>query len=144
MLVKIASALAITGQNTVLVDLPDLPGIVVRVWRVMIDLQSFSVAAAIVHTLSHDVNLGVTLSTNDVAGQWIHVEQAHGAAGLGQPHIEVPFLPEPLELIGPQRWDILPGAGTITTFLTVHYTLRPERNVTEWNLLRARTSHERD
>jgi len=144
MLVKITAAGAVTAQTTRLVELPDIPGRVVQVWAVHFDLQSFSATTAVVHALSHDVNLGTTLSSNDVAGQWLHAEQSHDTDGPGQGHIVVPFWPEPYELVGTQRWDIVPSAGTIIPFMTVHYTIRTERNRTNWNLLRARTSFERD
>lgn len=143
MLVKIARQGNISVQSTVLVELPDIPELVVQVWRVLFDLQTFSAATAVVHALSHDVNLGVTLSTNDIAGQWVHAEQAQTVEG-GPPHIEIPFWPEPYELIGTQRWDCNLSGGSINPFMTIHYTLRRERNRTLWNLLRARTSFERD
>jgi len=141
--VKIATHGSISAQSTVLVDLPDLPQVVVQVWALYFDIQSSSAAAAIVHTLSHDVNLGTTLSTADVAGQWCHAEQGRAVDSLSN-HIEVRFWPDPYELIGPQRWDVLPSNGSITPFITIHYTLRRERNANLWNLLRARTSFERD
>ena len=143
MQVKIATHGSISSQSTVLVELPDLPELVIRVWALFFDIQSSSAAAAIAHAMSHDINLGTTLSVNDIAGQWCHVEQGRAVDSLTN-HIEVRFWPEPYELIGPQRWDVLPSAGSITPFLTVHYTTRAERNANRWNLLRARTSFERD
>ncbi len=141
--VKIVTMGSISSQTTLLVELPDLPNQVLQVWRLTFDIQSSSEATAIVHALSHDVNLGTTLSTADVAGQWAHVEQGRAVDSLAN-HLELPFWPEPYELIGTQRWDVLPSNGGITPFLTVHYTVRREPNLTKWTLLKARTSFERD
>lgn len=142
MLVKIARQGTITGQTTQLVELPDIQGEVLQIWAIYFDLQSVSEATTLIHTLWHDINMGTTLQSSDVAGQWCHVEQGH--ISDGPRHEEVRFSPEPYELIGPQRWDCNPSNGTITVYMTIHYTIRKERNVVRWNLLRARTSHERD
>jgi len=144
MLVKVATAGLISTQTTRLVDLPDLPSQVVQVWAVYFDLQNFDATMAVSHALYHDVNLGITRSINEVGAQWLHAEQPMDVDGPGQPHIVVRFWPEPYELIGTQRWDIVPSGGNATPFMTIHYTIRIERDRTKWNLLRARTSFERD
>jgi len=146
MQVKIARPPALfSTQTTVLVDLPDLPAQVVQVWAVYFDIASFSDTLGIAHALYHDINLGSTRSVNEVTAQWLHAEQPLNTSGLGQPHLEVRFWPTPYELIGTQRWDIIPAGGaTISAFITIHYTIRIERNPTKWNLLRANTSFERD
>jgi len=144
MSVKMDVLTSITSQTTKLVELLDLPGIVVRVWSVQFMLSSFSESVAVAHALRHDVNLGTTLSTADMPGQWAHAEQPQDSDGAGLSNIIVPFWPEPYELIGTQRWDVNLSAGTISVKVAIHYTLRKEPNKTRWNLLRARTSFERD
>lgn len=143
MRVKIVSLGNITQQTAFLIELPDLPTLVVQVWSVFFDITSSSAATAITHTLWHDVNLGTTLSTLDVPGQWMHVSQGRAVDSLTN-HIHVPFWPEPYELIGPQRWVCGVSNGTVAPKCTIHYTMRKESNKTLWNLLRARTSFERD
>jgi len=141
--VKIATHGSISAAATRLVELPVIVNQVLRIWAVYFDIQSSSAAAAIVHTLWHNTNLASSLSTADVAGQWIHAEQGRAVDSLAN-HIEVRFWPEPYELIGPQRWDVSPSNGSITPFITFHYTVRREPNLTKWTLLKRRTSHEED
>jgi len=134
---------SISAQSVLNVDLPDLIHQVLRIWKVTFDIQSSSEATAIVQALSHDVSLATTLSLNDVAKQWMHVEQGRAVDDL-QNHIELAFWPEPYELVGPQRWVCQPSNGSITPFITFHYTVRREPNLTRWALLKRRTSTEED
>lgn len=140
MQVKLALHNGITALATNLVQLPDLPGLVVQVWFVAFMVRSVSEATAVSFTLHH--NIGTTaISVNDFGSMWTHGAGAYsGTANPGQ--IAIPFWPEPYELIGTQRWDAQPSAGTVSAILQIHYTLRRERNRTVWNMLRSRTSFE--
>jgi len=128
-------------QATVIVPLPDIPGRVVQVHRVLWMVSSFSAATAISIILDHNVSTAVTMSVNDFGSRWVRIDQA--ASGGGPPHGEYVFSPEPYELIGPQRFDHVASAGTVIGTLAIFYSMRGERNRTLWNALRARTSFER-
>jgi len=135
---------SISAQTVALIDLPVIVHQVLQIWAVYFDIQSSSEATAIAHALFHNVNLGQTLSVGDVNSQWLHAEQGRAVDSLAN-HIEgTRFWPEPYEVAGPQRWVCLPSNGSITPFCTVHYTIRAERNLTRWTLLKSRTSHEED
>lgn len=139
----IATMGSISAQTVAIVPLPVIVHQVLRIWAVYFDIQSSSAAASIVQVLSHDVNLGTTLSVSDIDNQWVHAEQGRAVDSLAN-HIEVRFWPEPYEVAGPQRWVCLPSNGSVTPFITIHYTVRREPNLTEWTLLKSRTSHEED
>ena len=128
-----------TSVITRLLRLPDIPGQVVEVRRVIFNLTSFSAATAVAIVLSHNVNLAVTLSTVDFTAQWAQMDV--GASNGGPAPMHVPFEP-PIEMVGVQRVDSQLSAGTAEGVLMVVYTVRRERNRTVWNELRARTSFE--
>jgi len=134
---------AITAQSVRVVQLPSLIHQVVQVHKVFFDIQSSSAAASIVQILSHNVNLGVTLSVNDFPSQWVHAEQGRAVDSLTN-HLEIPFWPVPYELVGPQRWICVPSNGTIVPVMTIHFTTRREPSLLQWSLLKRRTSHEED
>ncbi len=141
MQVALASQTGITSITTVLVPLPDLPAMVVRIWAVQFDLTSWTEATAVAQVLHHNVGTSA-LSVADFRSMWTRVSQAVGTDAMT--HVSVPFWPEPYELIGTQRWDTQPSAGTISATLQIHYTLRRETNATLWNLLKVKTSFEGD
>lgn len=134
--------LAFSTQAVVLVELPDIPGIVVLVSRVLFMVESFSAATAIGVRLYHDTDVSKTLAFTDIPGAlWFSGSQA--ASGGGPPHVDVEYHP-PYELVGAQRCDHISSAGSVVGHLVVHYTTRREGNRTLWNELRSRTSFERD
>lgn len=128
-------------QATVITRLPDIPGVIVQVHRVLWMVSSFSAVTAITVVLDHNISLAVTLSVNDFASRWCRIDQA--ASGGGPPHGDYPFWPEPYELVGAQRFDHVASAGTVIGTLAIIYSTRRERNRTLWNEIRARTSFER-
>jgi len=139
--VKIVRA-SFSAQGTLLVDLPDIPGQVVLVSRVLWMVESFSAGTAIGIRLYHDTDTSKTLEFAAIPPNlWMNISQALVDAADSQ--AEVVFTP-PYELIGRQRFDFITSAGTVVGHLTIHYTTRPERNRTVWNELRARTSFETD
>lgn len=130
-------------QATILVQLPDVPGEVVMVHRVLWMVSSFSDVTAIALTLDHNVNIAVTLSTDASSkSQWWAGDQ--GASGGTPPHVDVAYSPSPYELVGLQRFDHIASVGTVSGRLIILYTTRREPNRTKWNELRSRTSFERD
>jgi hypothetical protein len=133
-----------TTQATILLPLPDIPGQVVQVRRVLWMASSFSVSTAVSIGLDHNVSLAVTLSTTESRGsRWCAIEDPHDDdGGSGHPRL-VEFGEWPYELVGLQRFDHVSSAGTVSGRLQVLYTLRREGNRTRWNDLRARTSFER-
>jgi len=142
--VKLATSGGVSTQTTILVQLPDLPGIVVQIWALFFSLASFSANAGVAHAMHHDVNRGVTLSVFDFGSQWAHANTPVDTDGPGTLFVPIYFQPEPYELIGTQRWDLLPSGGTVQCDLMIHYTTRIERNRTRWNLMRSKTSFESD
>ncbi len=136
-------ASAITSQTTVLLRFPDIPGQVVEIHAVIGQVQSFSASAAISMALYHNSDLGVTLGMNtEIKGQWAHLELPVDIDAAVVTPVPIWF-PVPYDLVGVQRWDVVPSAGTITAFISVIYTVRSEGNRTLWNELRRRTSFER-
>jgi len=129
-----------TQTRTRIVHLPDIPGQVVQVRRIVFGLESFSSATAVVVVFHHNVELAVTLSVGDTTAAWARVEA--GASG-GTPVFQPVVFDPPYELVGPQRMDYQLSAGTGEGSVMVTYTLRRERNRTLWNELRSRTSFER-
>lgn len=139
--VKIVRA-SFSTQDVILVDLPDIPGKVVEVHRVLWMTESFSSTTAIGIRLYHDVDVSKTLAFAAIPPNlWMNISQ--GLSGGSDSQGEVVFTP-PYDLIGVQRFDHISSAGTVIGHLTIHYTMRSERNRTVWNELRARTSFERD
>jgi len=128
-------------QATVLVELPDIPGLVVEVRQVNWYLESFSAETAVALRLYHNIDLSVTLAFARVPGDvWWSVGQAVGTGGPSP--VQTVYDP-PFDLIGAQRFDHVASAGTVIGHLVIHYTTRRESNRTLWNDLRARTSFER-
>ncbi len=139
--VKIVRA-SFSTQATILVDLPDVPGEVVQVSRVLWMVESFSAVTGTGIRLYHDVDISKTLAFASIPPNlWMNISQ--GLSGGSDSQAEVVFTP-PYELVGKQRFDHISSAGTVVGHLTIHYTTRPERNTTTWNELRSRTSFERD
>ena len=133
----------ITVQTTQLLRLPDLPGWVVEVHSVLAQVQSFSTSAAISMGLYHNTDLAVTLGVNaELVLQWCHLELPVDTDAAIVSPVVFPF-GVPYDLVGVQRWDTVPSAGTITAVISIVYTLRREPNRTLWNEIRARTSFER-
>jgi len=130
-----------TSIATVLARLPDIPGQVVEVRRVIFNLTSFSAATAVAIVLHHNINLNVTLSTVNLTAQWAQMDV--GASNGGPAPMHVPFDP-PYDLVGAQRVDAQLSAGTAAGILMIIYTVRREPNRTVWNELRNRTSFEGD
>lgn len=128
-----------TSIATTLLRLPDIPGQVVEVRRLIFNLTSFSAATAVAIAFHHNVNLNVTLSTTNFTSQWAQMDV--GASNGGPAPMHIPFDP-PYELVGVQRADAQLSAGTAAGILMVIYTVRRESNRTVWNELRARTSFE--
>ncbi len=134
--------LAFSTQATVLVQLPDIPGVVVLVNRVLWMIESVSAVAAIGVRLYHDTDVSKTLAFADIPGAlWFSSSQ--GGLSGDPPPVDIGYEP-PLELIGVQRCDHVASTGNVIGHLVIHYTTRRERNRTVWNELRARTSFERD
>lgn len=129
-----------TQTRTTVLPLPDIPGIVVEVRRLVFSLRSFSEVTVLIVVFHHNVNLAVTLSTLDTTAAWAWI--GSGASGGGPGPLHIPF-DVPFDLIGPQRMDTQLSAGTGTGQVMVTYTTRRERNRTLWNALRAKTSFER-
>jgi len=129
-----------TQTRTTLVRLPDIPGLVVQVRRLVFDIVSFSSVTALIVVFHHNINLAETLSTGDTTDAWAWM--AAGLSGGGPRPLHLPFEP-PFELVGTQRMDTQLSAGTGEGDLTVMYTTRREPNRTRWNAIRARTSFER-
>ena len=137
--VKIVRA-SFSTQNVILVELPDIPGIVVLVSRVLWHVESFSAVTGVGIRLYHDVDVSKTLAFNEIPPNlWMSISV--GLSGAAQ-SAEVVYTP-PYELVGVQRFDHVSSAGTVVGHLSIHYTTRTERNRTVWNELRARTSFER-
>ena len=133
--------LSFSTQETVITQLPDLPGQVVEVRRLIFGVQSFTLATAVAVRLDHNVSLAITLGVNvDLATNWAAFDVA--MSGGGPPLLDVVF-DVPYELIGPQRIDVVSSAGTVIGALQILYTSRSEPNRVLWNALRARTSFER-
>lgn len=129
-------------QGTVLVDLPEIPGVVVQVSRVLWMVESFSAVTAVGIRLYHDIDVNKTLAFAEIPPNlWMLISQ--GLSGGSDSQAEVVFSPS-YDLVGKQRFDFVSSAGTVVGHLTIHYTTRAERNRTVWNELRARTSFERD
>lgn len=133
----------ITGQTTVLLRIPDIPGSVAQIHAVIGQIQSFSASSAVTFALYHNTDLGVTLGVNsNLASQWCHLELPVDVDAAVVSPVVFPFS-VPYELVGVQRWDAVPSAGTVTALISVVYTLRNEPNRTLWNEIRRRTSFER-
>ena len=123
--------LSFSTQATELVELPDIPGIVVEISRVLWQVRSFTAATAIGIRLYHDVDVSKTLAFGDLPPNlWCSLSQA--ASNGGPAPAEVIYTP-PYELIGPQRLDFISSAGTVTGEIQIHYTIRREGNRTVWN-----------
>ncbi len=134
--------LSFTTQSTVLVELPDIPGVVVEVSRVLWMVESFSTATAVGVRLYHDIDMSRTLAFASIPPNlWASFSQGINVEGPAP--IVIAFTP-PYQLIGVQRLDFISSAGSVIGLLTIHYTVRKESNRTLWNELRARTSFERD
>lgn len=130
-----------TSVVTRLIRLPDIPGQVVEVRRVTFGLTSFSSTTAVTVVFHHNIELSITLSVGDFTDAWGRIT---GGAGGGSESAFFPMVFDPpLELIGAQRMDYQLSAGTGEGLVMVSYTVRPERNRTVWNALRARTSFEK-
>lgn len=129
-----------TQTRTTLVPLPDIPGLVVEIRRIVFNLVSFSEVTALKIVFHHNINLAETLSTADLTDAWAWM--AAGASGGGPEPLHLPFDP-PFEVIGTQRMDTILSAGTAEGDLLLQYTMRRETNRTLWNALRAKTSFER-
>lgn len=138
----LAAVSATTSIVTVLLRLPDIPGQVVEVRRLMFNLTSHSAFTGLATAFHHNVNLNVTLSVGDFTSQWARMNLGVGLIEGAQP-MHIPFDP-PYDLVGVQRWDTQLSSGTAEATLMVNYTVRMERNKTIWNELRARTSFEGD
>jgi len=121
--------------------LPDIPGQVVEIRRVVFGLTSFSAATAVTVVFHHNVDLSITLSVGDFTDAWGRITA--GASG-GTPSFEPMVFDPPYELVGAQRMDYQLSAGIGEGLVMVTYTVRRERNRTLWNELRSRTSFERD
>lgn len=134
---------ATVSQQTTMIQLPDIPAVVVEVRRVIWLLSSFDATSALATILDHNVNEAVTLSTTeDRDSMWFPGHNAYDVDGFGvQANIE--YSP-PYDLIGKQRFDYLASGGNLSGMLVILYTLRREPNKTLWNELRGRTSFERD
>lgn len=132
--------LSFSTQETRIIEFPDIPGEVVQIWRVSFQVQSFTAATAIALRLVHNVNLAVTLAVNaeQLPNVWATVDQA--ASGGGPPQAITEFWPEPYELLGRQRLDMVSSAGTVQGILSIMYTTRSEPNRTLWNRIRRSTS----
>lgn len=131
-----------SSQVTELVELPDIPGLVVEVHRVLWMVESFSDVTGTGVRLYHDVDVSKTLAFDSIPPNlWMNVSQ--GLSGAADSQAEVVYTP-PYELIGVQRLDTISSVGTVIGHLTIHYTVRREANRTVWNELRSRTSFERD
>lgn len=134
--------LSFSTQSVVLVELPDIPGLVVLVSQVLWSVESFSQVTGIGIRLYHDIDVSKTLAFSEIPGAlWCNISQ--GLSGAADVQAVVAFQP-PYELIGAQRLDHISSAGTVVGQLTIHYTTRREPNRTVWNELRSRTSFERD
>ncbi len=136
----LASSSPTTSIVTVLLPLPDIPGQVVEVRRLIVSLTSHSAFTAFSNAFHHNVNLNRTLSLGDFTSQWAHTDLGVGLIE-GAPPMHVPF-DVPYDLVGVQRWDSQLSSGTAEAKLMVIYTVRREPNRTVWNELRARTSFE--
>ena len=135
-------SLIFSTQSVVLVDLPDIPGLVVEVRRVRWMVESFSDVTSMGVRLYHDIDISKTLAFGEVPDNlWCNIAQ--GLSGGADSQAEVVFEPA-YDLIGPQRCDFIAAVGTVAGYLTIHYTTRKEANRTVWNELRSRTSFERD
>jgi len=133
------TALSFSTQETVLIDLPDLPGQVLQVGRVLWMPGSFAGVTAVSIALHHNTSLAGTLALTDFGSMWMRIDQHLNTVGYYVPYDFEP----PLELVGRQRCDVVSSSGTVTGVLAILYTLRTEPNRTLWNDLRARTSFER-
>ena len=134
--------LSFSTQDVVLVQLPDIPGIVVEVHQVLWNVESFTDVTGIGIRLYHDIDVSKTLAFSEIPGAlWCAISQ--GLSGGADVQALVRFDP-PYDLVGAQRLDHISSVGTVVGHLTIHYTTRREPNRTVWNELRSRTSFERD
>lgn len=139
--VKFARTSVSTAQTTELIELPDIPGIVVLISRVLVMLESASTGTGMGFRLYHNISLALTLPFASVPGDlwfWASLQATNEAAVAS-----VAYDP-PYELVGKQRYDTIGSAGSAIVGLTIIYDTRRERNRTAWNEIRARTSFERD
>ncbi len=137
--VKFARTSVSVTQTFELLELPDIPGVVVQVRRVKVRLESASTGTGMGFRLYHNIDDSVTLPFSDVPGTlwfWASMQATNEHASEEQVY------DPPYELIGKQRYDTIGSAGTAIVGLTIIYTTRRERNRTLWNEMRARTSRE--
>jgi len=128
-----------TVQTFQLIELPDIPGIVVQVRRVVVRVASISTGTGMAFRLYHNIDDSVTLAFADIPGTlWFDVDIQGTVENTWAETVYDP----PYELIGKQRYDTLGSAGTASAGLMIMYTTRKERNRTLWNEIRARTSRE--
>lgn len=127
-------------QSFELIELPDIPGIVVEVRRVLVNVESVSTATGMGFRLYHNISNAVTLPFSEVPSSlwfWASLQATNEMAMA-----DVEYSP-PYDLIGKQRYDTIGSAGAAITGLTILYTTRREPNRTVWNELRRRTSFEK-
>ena len=134
--------LSFSTQGVVLVDLPDIPGVVVEVRRVLWMVESFTDVTGIGVRLYHDIDVSKTLAFGETPDNlWMIIAQ--GLSGGADSQAEVVYDP-PYDLVGKQRCDFISSVGNVVGYLQIHYTTRREPNRTVWNELRQRTSFERE
>lgn len=132
-----------TGQ---LIRLPDIPGQVVEVRSVHVQIQGVTEDTSISHGLYHNTDQSVVHGINIVAEQWLHFDHpaVFAAGDEGSPASPLSFyFAVPYDLVGNQKWEMAMSDGTVVAVMTIIYTMRKEANRTLWNELRARTSFER-